>query len=107
MFESFLIWNFHRFQRTIERTFSVPLFVQFIVSGIILCITSFQIAMVSTGNMGTAMLNCLRCKFLREFLLDKTFRRSCQPDFLPEFHRGHNIGNIFTLLLWHGKYHQK
>ncbi|XP_037031044.1 odorant receptor 94a-like [Bradysia coprophila] len=35
------------FQQSVERTFSIPLFVQFIISGIILCITSFQIAIVS------------------------------------------------------------
>ncbi|KAJ6637236.1 Odorant receptor 59a, partial [Pseudolycoriella hygida] len=36
---------FHcRFQKSIEQSFSVPFFIQFIVSGLILCITSFQIA---------------------------------------------------------------
>lgn len=36
-----------RFQNSIEQSFSVPYFIQFIISGIILCISCFQIVIVS------------------------------------------------------------
>lgn len=53
------IWkfNFYSFQKSFENVFSIPFFIQFLVSGAILCVTVFQIVMVKNLNFLSTVIS--------------------------------------------------